>query len=173
MEKLLNDLLLYSRMGREYYQGLENVDLNRLIEEIIEVLSPPPGFTFQVQPNMPALMTYRTPLELVLKNLIENAIKHHHQATGQIQVSAVEQEGLIEFSVSDDGPGIDPMFHERIFQLFQTLQPRDKSEGSGAGLAIAKRAVESRGGAITVISAEGQGSIFRFTWPNGPTNLTS
>jgi signal transduction histidine kinase len=67
--------------------------------------------------------------------------------------------------VSDDGPGIAPEFHERIFEIFQTLQPRDQVEGSGIGLAIVKKSVESSGGTIQVESAPGEGTTFRFTWP--------
>ncbi|MBC8077791.1 MAG: hypothetical protein H7Y32_17075, partial [Chloroflexales bacterium] len=72
---------------------------------------------------------------------------------------------LVEFSVRDDGPGIAPQYHERAFTIFQTLAPRDRVEGSGLGLSLVKKIVESEGGAITLESQEGQGAIFRFTWP--------
>jgi signal transduction histidine kinase len=114
---------------------------------------------------MPTLTTSRTPLELIFKNLIENAIKHHYRADGWIQVSARELDDVIEFSVRDDGPGIEAMFHERIFQVFQTLKSRDEVEGTGVGLAIVKKAVENQGGRLTFISAEGEGTTFQFTWP--------
>ena len=136
-----------------------------MIEEILEILAPPPGFTFLLPQDLPKLRTQRVLLELVFKNLIENAIKHHHRPEGQVEISCQEVDDFTEFSVSDDGPGIDPAFHERIFQIFQTLRPRDEVEGSGAGLAIVKKVVESRGGTITVVSAEGEGATFRFTWP--------
>jgi signal transduction histidine kinase len=105
------------------------------------------------------------PLELTFKNLIENALKHHHRPEGRIEISARELADFVEFSVADDGPGIDPTFHQRIFEMFQTLQPRDEKEGTGAGLAIVKKAIEGQGGTITVISAPDQGATFRFTWP--------
>jgi signal transduction histidine kinase len=166
MELLLNDLLIYSRLGRHYYKkAVEPVDIGPLVEEMVYLLAPPPGFVVVVQENMPSLMTYRILLELVFKNLIGNAFKHHHRAEGHIEVSARELDDFIEFSVRDDGPGIDSAFHERIFQVFQVLQPRDQVEGSGMGLSIVKRAVETQGGTIQVISAEGQGATFRFTWP--------
>jgi signal transduction histidine kinase len=72
---------------------------------------------------------------------------------------------FFEFSVSDDGPGIAPEFHERIFQLFQTLKPRDRVEGSGMGLAIVKKIIESHNGRIAISSTPGKGATFRFTWP--------
>lgn len=166
METLLNDLLIYSRLGRHYYnKNVEPVDTGLLVKEMVHLLAPPPDFAIVVEENMPTLMTYRPLLEYVFRNLIANALKHHHRAKGRIQVSARELDHFIEFSVSDDGPGIDPAFHERIFQVFQVLQPRDQVEGSGMGLPIVKRAVESQGGTITVDSAEGQGATFRFTWP--------
>jgi signal transduction histidine kinase len=164
MEKFLDDLLTYSRLGRHYYQELESIDTRTLIEEVIDLLVPP-SFTLMVQEKMPTLRTYRILLELVFKNLIENALKHHHRPAGRIEISAQERDDFIQFSVTDDGPGIDPAFHKRIFQIFQILRPRNEVDSTGAGLAIVKKAVESQGGTITVISAEGQGATFRFTWP--------
>jgi signal transduction histidine kinase len=105
------------------------------------------------------------PLETVLRNLMGNAIKHHHRADGCIRVTAIDLVDQVEFRIADDGPGIAPSFHERIFELFQTLQPRDQVEGSGMGLAIVKKTVESLGGSITVDSDVGTGAMFRFTWP--------
>ena len=70
------------------------------------------------------------------------------------------------FSVSDDGPGIAPAFHQRIFQMFQTLKPRDQIEGSGMGLALVKKTVETHGGTIELESTEDHGALFRFTWPS-------
>jgi signal transduction histidine kinase len=166
MDLLLNDLLTYSRLSRHYYnKSKEPVDTGLLVKEMIHLLAPPPDFAIEVRENMPTLMTYRLLLELVFKNLIGNALKHHHRGQGQIQVSAREVDDFIEFSVTDDGPGIDPVFHDRIFQVFQVLQPRDQVEGSGMGLPIVQRAIESQGGTIQIISTEGKGATFRFTWP--------
>ncbi len=67
--------------------------------------------------------------------------------------------------MTDNGAGIDPRFHTRIFEIFKTLKPRDEVEGSGIGLAVVKKLVETRGGAIQVISAVNEGASFRFTWP--------
>jgi signal transduction histidine kinase len=82
-----------------------------------------------------------------------------------VWIEAHEEAEWVEFVVTDDGPGIDPQFHKRIFGVFQTLKPRDEVEGSGMGLALVKRIVEMRGGTIQVQSASGQGATFRFTWP--------
>jgi PAS domain S-box-containing protein len=165
MEKLLDDLLAYSRAGRDYYKELETIDTRVLVEEVIDLLTPPQGFTITIQEPMPVLVTRRVPLELVFRNLISNAINHHHRPDGQIHISAREAGPFIEFSVKDNGPGIDGAFHERIFQMFQTLHPRDQIESSGMGLAVVKKVVESRGGTVKIISAEDQGATFQFTWP--------
>jgi len=164
MENLLTDLLAYSRAGRVQHQ-MEQVDTGELVTEIVKFLAPPETFTITVQEGMPRLTTERVPLELVLRNLISNAIKHHDRLTGHVAIQAQVLEDFIEFTVTDDGPGIAPMHHERIFQMFQTLKPRDLVEGSGMGLAIVKRMVESRKGKIQVESAGERGTTFRFTWP--------
>jgi signal transduction histidine kinase len=105
------------------------------------------------------------PLQQIFINLVGNAVKHHHRKEGRIEIS-VEPGGTIHaFSVTDDGPGIAPQFHERIFNMFQTLKPRDQVEGSGMGLAMVRKYVEVFGGTVWLESAEGKGSTFRFTWP--------
>ncbi len=165
MERLLDDLLTYSRVGRR--DGVvEGVKIELLIQDMLYLLAPPSSFQVIITGDMPVLLTPRTPLELVFRNLIGNAIKHHHQPDqGIVQISTRDLGDFVEFAISDNGPGIDPQYHERIFGMFQTLRPRDQLEGSGMGLAIVKRAVEYRGGAITVESVEGVGTTFHFTWP--------
>jgi signal transduction histidine kinase len=140
------------------------VDSSVLVRNVFDLLAPPPEFRLLAD-DLPILETQRVPLETVMRNLLGNAIKHHHKADGCISVAAEDLGDMVEFRVSDDGPGIAPAFHERIFELFQTLQPRDQLEGSGMGLAIVKKTVESMGGTITVESEAGQGAAFRFTWP--------
>lgn len=166
MERLLNDLLAYSRVGRR--DGApEAVNPTALISDIVALLAPPPGFTVLTLGTFPALVTPKAPLEIVLRNLIGNAIKHHHQpACGKVQISSQERGEFVEFCVRDNGPGIDPQYHERIFGVFQTLQPRDHVEGSGMGLALVKKTVEYRGGAVWVESTGGDGTAFYFTWPS-------
>jgi two-component system, LuxR family, sensor kinase FixL len=82
-----------------------------------------------------------------------------------VRISIEDEGDWVAFNVADNGPGIAKEHHERIFQLFQSLKPRDQVEGSGMGLAIVKKTIESQGGHITVESAVGQGATFRFTWP--------
>ena len=164
MDQLLDDLLAYSRIGRFHY-NLELVDVRQLLQDIIMLLNIPPTFQVIINDPLPVFYTKRVPLESVLRNLIGNAIKHHHRPDGHVYVAAHELDERFEFIVQDDGPGIPPQFHNKIFEIFQTLQPRDKVEGSGMGLAIVKKAIEIAGGTITVESRSGCGAIFRFTWP--------
>lgn len=165
LDGLLESLLAYSRVGRKT-AATETVDCAHLIDEIRDYLAPDPGFQVTRQGSMPVLLTPKVPLEQVLRNLINNAIKHHDRKSGQITISTQDREGHIEFRVTDDGPGIEPEFHTRIFQMFQTLKPRDQIEGSGMGLAIVKKTVESFGGVIHVESSPpARGTTFVFTWP--------
>jgi signal transduction histidine kinase len=164
MEGLLDDLLTYSRAGR-LRGAAGSVDLNELVARVIDTVSPPEGFTVSVEGNLPTLYTYTAPLETVLRNLVNNAIKHHDKPVGTVRISATERGDMLEFVVADDGPGIDPAFHDRIFQMFQTLRPRDQVEGSGMGLAVVDKIITSVGGNIHVDSTPGSGATFRFAWP--------
>jgi two-component system, LuxR family, sensor kinase FixL len=165
MQALLDDMLEYARVGRSD-GDLSHVDCEELAREIVESLPLPPGFTITVEP-LPTLLTHRTPLHQVLRNLISNAVKHHNRPDGRVEILARDHGDHIEFIVQDDGPGIAQDYHDQIFRMFTTLKPRDSVEGSGMGLALVKKIVEGRGGTITLESAEGRGAKFRFTWPRG------
>lgn len=167
MEALIDGLLQYSRVGR-LNTDLELVDVEELLVEVIDSLAPPPEFTITVMPGMPTLWTERLPLEQVFANLISNGIKHNHRTDGQIVISANEQTDDYEFAVTDNGPGIAPEFHEKVFVMFQTLESRDQAENTGVGLAIVKKILEDKGGTIALESNRGQGTTFRFTWPKHP-----
>lgn len=164
MESLIDGLLAYSRIGQMQLFP-EKVIVGDLLESLIQSLSPPPAFMIRIQQPMPTLRTKRVLLQQIFFNLIDNAIKHHHRTAGKIEISVEENSEFYQFSIIDDGPGITPMFHERIFTLFQTLQSRDVKETTGIGLAVAKKIVETEGGKIWIESQEGSGSTFYFTWP--------
>lgn len=163
MEMLLDDLLKYSRIGREEFEA-ESIDTGELVNEAFSLVAPAGGFQLETK-NLPQLHTIRPPLELCLRNLIDNAIKHHDRNDGIITVAAVDQDEFYEFRVIDDGPGIAPEFHEQIFGMFRSLKPRDVVEGSGIGLAMLKKTIEHYGGTFHVESSVGKGSTFAFTWP--------
>ena len=164
LEYLLSGLLEYARLGH-VKRSAEAVDTARLIAEITEHLAPLPGFTVVPSGAMPVFLASKAPLEQAMRNLIANALKHHDRDTGTVTVSAKDLGDKIEFTVQDDGPGIDPAYHERIFAMFQTLKPRDEVESSGVGLAIVKKAVETHGGHVRVVSEPPRrGTAFIFTW---------
>jgi signal transduction histidine kinase len=113
-------------------------------------------------------------LRRVLENLIGNAVKYHDGAEAlKITVSAKQVSGRCQFSVADNGPGIDPKFHARIFKVFQTLRSADMPESTGIGLAIVKKSVERHGGEITVDSELDQGAIFSFDWPTNIADIST
>ncbi len=163
MDALINGLLEYSRVGR--IKALpEQVSVSVLLEEIIDSLAPPATFTIEIAPNLPSFTTKALLLRQVFANLISNAIKHRDRPDGHITISVQEQGAFYEFAVADDGPGIAPNYHDKIFVIFQTLEARDTKESTGIGLAIVKRIVEAEGGSIWIDSQEGSGATFHFTW---------
>lgn len=166
MEKLLDDLLEYSRIGRKVDpRSKEMVKGNKLMEEVQFLLSPPEGFQVKTSSEFNTLKLYRMPLQQVFLNLINNAIKHHDKKEGTIQISVESTPKNFVFTVEDDGPGIPKQFHEQVFKMFQTLKPRDRVEGSGMGLAIVQKHIQHFGGSIILDSEEGKGAKFQFSWP--------
>ncbi|WOB41830.1 PAS domain S-box protein [Thermoleptolyngbya oregonensis NK1-22] len=163
MEALINGLLEYSRVGR-VESPVERVSLSVLLDEVIDSIDPPDTFTITIPPDLPTLITKRLPLRQVFANLISNAVKHHDRPDGQVRIGVKDLGDRYEFSVADDGPGIAPEYHRKIFMIFQTLQARDVKESTGVGLSIVKRIVETEGGTIHLDSEEGAGTTFYFTW---------
>lgn len=168
MEKLITGILDLARIGR-VAQANETVFVRTLVREVVDTLNPPKGFRVELPFFLPTLTTNAVQMQQVFTNLISNALKyHHHPEKGNVQISCDDAGDFYLFSVADDGPGIDPEYHERIFVIFQTLTERDTMESTGVGLAIVKKIVERQGGRISVKSAEGQGAKFIFTWPKQP-----
>jgi PAS domain S-box-containing protein len=163
MEALINGLLEYARVGNTP-ANLATFSLEDLLTEIIDTLSIPSSFTIDVPANLPTITTNRLLLSQVLTNLLGNACKHHDRSDGRIEVGAQHQGAIWTFTVADDGPGIAPENQDRVFEVFQTLAPRDRPENTGIGLSIVKKIVESQGGNITLESEIGRGTTFRFTW---------
>ncbi|MEW6497320.1 MAG: ATP-binding protein, partial [Cyanobacteriota bacterium] len=164
LEVLIEGLLQYSRAGR-LNSDPERIDVAALLTHVINTLNPPSEFTCEISPGMPVLGTERLPLQQVFIHLIDNAIKHHPSTAGTVKISVQEQPDVYEFAVTDDGAGIAPEFHERVFGIFQTLQVKDRVESAGVGLAIAKKIVEGKGGTIRLESHDDGGATFYFTWP--------
>lgn len=164
MDGLIDGILQYSRVGRVKEAGVA-VDLDQLVHEVIDLLSPPPNITITIDNLLPTVVAERTRLQQVFQNLLSNAIKYMDKAEGNIRIGCVAAGNKWKLSVSDNGPGIEERYFEKIFQLFQTLAPRDRVESTGVGLALVKKIVEMYGGEIWVESKVGEGSTFFFTLP--------
>ena len=165
LDLLISDILRYSRAGASDAQAVV-VNSGTLVQDVVGTLSIPAGCAVTIASDMPTIETHKSALEQVFSNLIGNAIKHHgDQSNARIEIAAADAGTLVEFSVRDNGPGIDGVFHSRIFEVFRTLQPRDHVDSSGIGLSIVKRLVERCGGEIRLESQVGAGATFSFTWP--------
>lgn len=165
MEDLTEDLLHYSRAGRITGE-IREVDLGDLVRDLVELLAPPAGFVVEVAPPMAVLHTSKAALDQVLRNLIDNAIKHHDRNRGHIVVRSRELGWAgWEFTVEDDGPGIPVEHHDHVFEMFRQLRPRDEVGGTGMGLALVRRIVESLGGRVWLVPVDPRGTAFHFTWP--------
>ena len=164
MDSLIDGILLYSRVGR-VKETAAPVDLNSLVRETIDLLAPPPNITVTIENSLPTVVSEPTRMQQVFQNLLSNAIKYMDKPEGKIRFGCVAEGSEWKFSVADNGPGIEERHFDRIFQLFQTLVPRDKVESTGVGLSLVKKIVEMYGGRIWVESRMGEGSTFFFTLP--------
>lgn len=160
---LMDDLLTYSRAGT-HHGGISRINLHEFVRDIHQLLNLEDAFGLDFIGDMD-METLTVPLKLVIRNLFNNAIKHHDRSTGRIQFSCVETGGHYEMTVSDDGPGIDPIYHNKIFEMFKKLEGGDSNKGSGMGLALVRRTLEAYGGRIFVAANHQRGSKFSFTWP--------
>jgi signal transduction histidine kinase len=164
MESLLDSLLAYSRAGRVKVESFR-IDTAELVREIQETIDWPAEMTLDLSPDMPTFESVQLPLRQVFQNLITNAVKYRSEESPRLSVSTIDRGEQFEFVVADNGPGISPEFHHHVFQMFKRLHSQDEIEGSGMGLALVKKLVESYGGTIFVESTEGAGATFRFRWP--------
>jgi signal transduction histidine kinase len=164
LNRLLDDLLAYSRAGRKV--GAHRLtDTHALVLDVVQMLNPAPTTSISIEGQLPKFKTHPTPLEQVLRNLISNAVKHHPGPEGRIVVSCKEEGDRYVYSIEDDGEGIPQQYAERVFEMFQTLKPRDQVEGSGMGLAIVNRIVQWQGGRVWFEPApSGRGTVFKFQW---------
>jgi len=164
MNELIEGILHYSRVGRAKGRS-EQVDMNILMKEVIELIDVPPHIKVTVQEGLPVLMTLKTYPMQVFENLISNAVKYCDKEVGEVQVGVEELPRFWKFHVRDNGLGINPRYHARIFEIFQTLKSRDEVEGTGIGLTIVKKIVTHLGGEVWVESEPDLGSTFYITWP--------
>jgi PAS domain S-box-containing protein len=166
MRELLADLLAYAEIGARVEEPVEAVDLNAVVETVMQNLKAAidendAAITVDPLPTLRAFQGHFIPL---FQNLIGNSLKYRSEQPPSVRISFEESEDYLRFAVTDNGIGIAPEYHQKIFGPFKRLHGKD-IEGTGIGLAICQRVVERYGGRIWVESQDGQGSKFIFTLP--------
>jgi len=164
MNDLIDSILRYSEIGRSS-RTLQRINLNALVPEAMTLVDPPETIQIYIEDELPTVMGEKVRLTQVFQHLIGNAIRYMDKPDGRIEIGCTDQGPCWRFYVSDNGPGIDAKYHDKIFKMFQTLTPRDELESTGIGLAMVKKIVELYGGKVWVESTVGQGSTFFFTLP--------
>lgn len=167
MLAMLNGLFDYARAGRKI-DGMAMADTHQLAEDVVAGLAAPTGMTITIEGIWPHLMTLAAPLELVLRNLVGNAIKHHDRPEGRIVLSARLGEDTLDITVRDDGPGIPPEWQEAVFLPFRRMDDEDGGrDSSGMGLALVRRTLDRIGGSIRLHSGAPleRGTTFHVRWP--------
>jgi len=164
MDGLIKGILDYSRVGSRTPE-LEEIDVGELARQIRDDLRLSETQCI-VEGDLPTLRTDATQLSQILNNLMGNALKYHDDPDHiVIRISVERRSDEVLISVADNGPGIDPRFHAKIFDVFQTLHSKDEVDSTGIGLSIVKKMVEHNGGKVAVSSQLGEGATFTFSWP--------
>jgi len=165
MNALIEGILSYSKVGREK-ESIDNVDIRELLDDVVDTISLPENIEIELVSGIETIYCDRTRLEQVFQNLLTNAIKYNDKEKGKIKINCMKEGGHFKFSFSDNGIGIGEKYFEKIFQIFQTLAPRDKGQTTGVGLAIVKKIIENYGGEIWLESEVGRGTTFYFMLPD-------
>ncbi len=166
LKELVDGILEYYKYSDETItRNTELVDLNQLVRQVVDLLIQPTDFEIRFPDNLPTIITSKTALQQILLNLLNNAIKYNDKAKGIAELSFWEQEDFYLFRISDNGAGIRPEHHQKVFDLFETLGRKDRfdKKGTGIGLATVKKLIDRAGGVITLESKPGEGAIFSFT----------
>jgi PAS domain S-box-containing protein len=171
---LIDGLWEYVNLGQTPVTA-EPVELTTLLQEIQSAFPLPPNFDLKIEHTDLDLITCKSHLRKTIEEVLENAVKHHQFSLepltdrGKIEISVKLEQKQIELIIADNGPGIELVHHQRVFRLFETLQPRDIQENTGIGLAIAKKLVDRVGGKIWLENpVAGKGLAVHFTWPQFP-----
>lgn len=164
MEALINSILTYSRAGKTLEEQ-QKTSTKLLVNQILERSEIPINASIMVDENLPDVTANRKDLLEVFNVFISNALNHNTSKHPVVNITYKNKGSQVEFCIADNGPGIAPEFHAKVFTIFQTLERRDEVENIGAGLAIGKKIVEDYGGTTWLDSEPGKGAKFYFTWP--------
>jgi signal transduction histidine kinase len=155
--------LIYARSNTQD-PWTHTVSTRQLLAELLEFTQAPPGFTIDVEGPDLSFVTSKTPLLTGLRNLLDNALKHHGGSAGQINITVREEGRFLIFSVDDDGAGVPEIAREKIFKLFNRASAA--SGGHGIGLSVTRRMIASHGGALILEkSSPLGGACFSLHWP--------
>ena len=167
LDRMLVDMLAFSRVGR--MQNYGQIDLNTVLQEVLEGMRVPAGFTVRSKFSADTLGMGDRDTFTLLMQLISNAIKHHDKDQGDVLLTSDEENEVIALRVSDNGPGIEREFHDEVFAAMTTLQPRDEVEGSGMGLAIVHKIARHYGGQVSIGNGlDGRGTMIEVQVPKTP-----
>lgn len=164
MANLIDGILQYSRAGRIEDERKE-IRTRQVVTEVIENLAPPKNIKIEIENRLPAVVADKVKIAQVFQNLISNAMKYMDKPKGIIKIGCKAEHSSWKFSVSDNGPGIEKKYHEKVFKVFQTLEANHNRESTGVGLSVVKKIVEQYGGEIWMDSQVGKGTTFFFTLP--------
>jgi len=164
MESLINGILDYSKAAKSENQ-YENIDLNEVVHNSFDLLGQPSDCEIKIKEQLPMIFTDRSKINQVILNLVSNAVKFNDRKNKIIEVKCIDEDDHYKIGITDNGPGIDSKFHDKIFKIFQTLNTRDEFESSGVGLAIVKKILDEEGGKIWLESEIEKGTTFYFTLP--------
>ena len=164
LRRLVDGILSYSRSDRVLSRNLEEIDLKHFLEDTITLLKTTETDFLYPEQHI-KIKVNKIALKQILLNLISNAIKYNDKETIEIEIGFVQKKKHYEFYVNDNGPGIEPEYQERIFNIFEILHTSDRegNRGSGVGLATVKKLVDGQNGTIWLESEKGKGSCFYFT----------
>jgi signal transduction histidine kinase len=158
MDGLINGILEYSKVGRGEVQK-DIINLDEIIEEIIETVIPK-DFEVIKSPNFPDVLFNKVQIYQLFQNLIGNAVKYNDKPKGKLEILWKDLGDKYQFIIKDNGPGIEPKYHSKVFEVFQMLQYRDKVESTGIGLSIVKKIIEQEKGQIYIESEKGKSVAF-------------
>jgi signal transduction histidine kinase len=164
MEAMIRDVLDYAR-EQAGNRKQEWIRLDDLVRDIIELVDSDKSTQFTMESSIPEIHGSRIVISQVLQNLLTNSIKHNDKSKKEVSIRISGDAESVSFTVSDNGPGIDPLAHLEIFNLFHTLGDQSDGENTGIGLPVARKMVEEAGGRLWLESEPGKGSQFHFVLP--------
>jgi light-regulated signal transduction histidine kinase (bacteriophytochrome) len=171
MSELISGILTYSEIGKT--TSIMPVNINDVIRQVLTNLSIPNNIEVVLETDFPIVYCGKMHMQQVFKELVGNAIKYKDKPKGYIRLKCIYKEDYWLFSISDNGRGIDPKYHDKIFKIFQTLVRRDEEESTGIGLSVVKRIVEKYNGKIWVESQPKIGTTFFFTLRKEKTEVNN